>query len=232
VSFEPDFVSESNLKKETFNSLSVGFNYLVNTLDTKNFPNKGTLFRLSALTSKLHTGIIRTESLKTIYKENNPGGFSFDRTYTFLGNFRNYFPAGRKLTLSLKWDLLYTINPGADSSLQNFYYLGGLEAVTQRSVPVVGFLANEIPVTKFAGAGMDFDIEIFNKVHLSMMTSIFAGKEVREKDKISLLGGYGIGLGYMSIIGPLKVGLMYGQSNTNRQFPGVKGFISIGYDFQ
>ena len=232
MSFGPDFVSESNLKKETFNSLSVGFNYLINTLDTKNFPDKGTLFCLSALTSKLHTGIIRTESLKTIHKENNPGGFSFDRTYTFHGNFKNYFPAGRKLTLSLKGDLLYTINPGSDSSLQNFYYLGGLEAITQRSVSVVGFLANEIPVTKYAGAGMDFDIEIFNKFHLSIMTNIFAAGEVGKKDKISLLGGYGIGLGYMSIIGPLKVGLMHGQSSTSRQFPGVKGFISIGYDFQ
>jgi NTE family protein len=231
VSFEPDFVSENNLKKETFNSLAVGFNYQVNTLDTKNFPNKGILFRLSAVTSKLFKGIIRSESIKNTYKENDPGDFSFNRTYAFLANFRNYFPAGRKLTLSFKGDMLFRVDPGSDSSLQNLYYLGGLEPVTCRSVPVVGFLANEIPVTKFAGAGMDFDIEIFNKVHLSMMTSVFAAKEVRENEKISLLGGYGIDLGYMSIIGPLRVGLMHGLSSTKRQFKGVKSYISIGYSF-
>jgi outer membrane translocation and assembly module TamA len=46
-----------------------------------------------------------------------------------------------------------------------------------------------------------------------------------------LLGGFGIGIGYMSVIGPLKAGLMYGSGNAERYFQPVKGYISIGFSF-
>jgi outer membrane translocation and assembly module TamA len=48
---------------------------------------------------------------------------------------------------------------------------------------------------------------------------------------MTFLGGYGIGLGYLSVIGPLKVGVMHGLSTTDRHYGGFKGFISIGYGF-
>jgi NTE family protein len=229
--FEPDFVSLKGLKRETFNSFSTLFNYQVNTLDTKHFPKKGTLFHLSAITTKLLSGVTRTNFVKNTYKEINPGDFSFNRAFSFLGNFRHYFAAGSKLSFSFKGDLLYTLDDDSASSLQNFSYLGGPDPVTRRSVPVIGFLANEIPSKKFAGAGMAVDIEIFNKVHLNLMTDIFTAEEAGETNKFTLLGGYGIGVGYLSIIGPLKIGVMHGLSSTKRQFNGVKGYISIGYSF-
>jgi outer membrane translocation and assembly module TamA len=63
------------------------------------------------------------------------------------------------------------------------------------------------------------------------MTDIFTAEEAGETNKFTLLGGYGIGVGYLSIIGPLKIGVMHGLSSTKRQFNGVKGYISIGYSF-
>ncbi|MDP4223992.1 MAG: patatin-like phospholipase family protein [Bacteroidota bacterium] len=229
--FEPDFVSENGLRSARFNSFSTGYTYLVNTLNTKNFPDKGTQLRISATASKLLSGVIRTDLGKETYRNSNPGDYSFDRIYTFSGYLRHYFSVGNKLTFTLKGNLLYTLGQDTAGSPHNLYYLGGIEPVTRRSIPAIGFLANEIPVRRIAGGGIDMDIEIINKVHLNLLTNVFAAKEIPETKTVSLLGGYGVGLGYMSIIGPLKVGIMHGLSNTDRHYSGVKGFISIGYSF-
>ncbi len=230
-SFEPDFVSENGLKNARFNSFSTGYSYLVNTLDTKNFPNKGTQLNISAAATKLLSGIIKTESGKETYRAGNPDGFNFNRIYTFSGDLRHYFSTGKKVTFTLKGNILYTVGQDTTSSPHNFFFLGGTESVTRRSIPAAGFYANEIPVSRLAGGGIDLDIEIINKIHLNLLSNIFAAKEIPEINRISLLGGYGIGLGYMSIIGPLKVGIMHGLSNTGRQYNGIKGYISIGYSF-
>ena len=63
------------------------------------------------------------------------------------------------------------------------------------------------------------------------MTDFFAAREVFENENISLLAGFGLGVGYMSIIGPLRIGIMDGLSNNDRFFSAVKGYISIGYRF-
>jgi outer membrane translocation and assembly module TamA len=63
------------------------------------------------------------------------------------------------------------------------------------------------------------------------MANIFAAQEVNRDKGFSLLTGYGLGFGYMSIIGPLRVGLMYGDYNREKYFREIKGYISIGYNF-
>jgi outer membrane translocation and assembly module TamA len=63
------------------------------------------------------------------------------------------------------------------------------------------------------------------------MTDFFTAREVLENEKISLLAGFGLGVGYMSIIGPFRIGIINGFSNSDRYFSAVKGYISIGYRF-
>jgi outer membrane translocation and assembly module TamA len=64
------------------------------------------------------------------------------------------------------------------------------------------------------------------------MTSFALAREPGQDNSLSILGGYGLGMGYMSIIGPIKVGFMHGFSNTKRYFSAFKGYISIGFCFQ
>ena len=96
---------------------------------------------------------------------------------------------------------------------------------------MVGFQPNEIPVKMLAGFRANFDIKVFEDFHLNFMANIFAIQEVNRTNGFSLLSGIGVGAGYMSIIGPIKIGLMYGDYKKEAYFNKIKGYISIGYNF-
>lgn len=96
---------------------------------------------------------------------------------------------------------------------------------------MTGFLSNEIPVESFASFEIDADIEFSRDLHLEFMTDIGAAQEPDRDKNLTYLGGFGLGLGYMSIIGPLRIGLMHGLSSRERYFNGFKGYISIGFCF-
>ena len=96
---------------------------------------------------------------------------------------------------------------------------------------MVGFQPNEIAVRKMAGFRTNFDIEPVESFHLNFMASISAVQETSRKTGFSLLTGIGVGAGYMSIIGPIKLGLMYGKYSKEKYFNKIKGYISIGFNF-
>jgi NTE family protein len=220
----------NQFKKLSYNYLTTNFEYNVNTLDIKHFPDKGTILNLYAGTSKLLSSAIRTDSSKTFY-EANSSNFSFDRFYTFHGNFRHYFSSGNKVTFAVEGDALFITNSDSLSSQNNFFLLGGIHSVSRRSIPMIGFHTNEIAVKKLAGIGGEIDAEIFQNLHLSFMANIFVCQE-KDRDKgFSFLTGYGIGAGYMSVIGPLRVGLMHGKYSKEKYLKQIKGYISFGYNF-
>jgi len=229
--FVPEFVSRNHLKKLTYNFLTARYDYQVNTLDKKNFPDRGTLSYISAGISKLLSGVIRTDYAKDTYRKADPGEFSFGRSYSFTGGVRSYFSVSKDLTISLKANLLYTIDADSTTSLYNTYYLGGVDVPAGKSIPLAGFHSNEIAVDKCAGIGADFDLEVMKNVHLTLMTDFFAANEIHDNEKFSLLAGYGLEAAYISMIGPVRIGFMHGLSSNERYYNAVKGYISIGYKF-
>ena len=122
---------------------------------------------------------------------------------------------------------------GADSisSQNNYFLLGGFESVNWRSVPMIGYRANEVPVKMVAGFGAELDCEIFEKIHLSFSLKVAEIQHIEYNKEYSFLAGYGIGVGYLSLIGPLKIGLMYGNYENEKFFNGIKGYVSLGYNF-
>jgi outer membrane translocation and assembly module TamA len=60
---------------------------------------------------------------------------------------------------------------------------------------------------------------------------VAAIRKFESNDGFSLVAGYGMGVGYMSIIGPLRLGIMYGNSSREEYFNKFKGYISIGFKF-
>jgi hypothetical protein len=219
------------LKNISYNYITVSYDYNVNTLDLKHFPDRGTIMNISASLSKLHSVRIQTDSSSSVIRENNPELLSFDRFLTIFGNVRYYFSPTEKLTVGIGGDVLLITDTDTVSSQNNFYLLGGIESLNKRSVPLIGFFSNEIPVNKMAGIRTEIDMELFRNFHVNLLANTFWAEEIMQPDNFSLLTGYGIGLGYMSIIGPLKIGLMNGSS-TNHDYAGkLKGFFSFGYNF-
>jgi NTE family protein len=227
----PHYSSDDQLKRFTSNYISGSYDYQINTINIKNFPDKGVIFYLSGTSSKLHSAITRTDTLKTTLKEDAGSNFNFDRFYTIHGSFKQYFSPSGKLTFSIGAEALLITNTDSVSSQNNYYLLGGMEAVNKRSIPMTGFHANEIPVKKLAGLKTEIDFELIENLHITAMADIFTAQETDRASGWSLLTGYGIGAGYMSVIGPVKIGIMHGNYSREEYFNKTKGYISIGYKF-
>jgi len=231
LNLRPRYLNEVHIKYISSNYFTINYDYQVNTLNSKNFPDKGMVLNISAATSNLLLGIQKTDSSKAIYEKDNPGDFSFNRFYTLSGNIKKYFSPGERLTIAISGNLLYITDNHSVIAQNNFYLLGGFESLNKRSVPMIGFHANEIPVKKLAGFGTEADMNLSENFHVTFMANIFAAQEAERQNGFSVLAGYGLGAGYMSIAGPLKVGLMQGIYNREKFFRGIKGYISLGYNF-
>ena len=227
----PDYVTASQLKSVSYNYMSFTYMNQLNSIDTKHFPNKGLLLSISLNTSNLLTGKIRTDDYKETFSSDDPGGFSFRRSYSVSGNFRHYFSPDHRFTFSSGADLLLTYTADSVISRHNYFFAGGIESVFSKSIPLTGFHPCEIPVEQFGGLRFDADFEFHQDLHLTLMTNIALAREPGKNNDMSILGGYGIGIGYMSIIGPIKIGIMQGLSNTDRYFNSIKGYLNIGFSF-
>lgn len=227
----PDFISANQLKSVSYNYMSFAFLNQFNSLDTKHFPNKGLLFNISLNTSKLLTGKIRTESLKETFTSDNPGDFLFKQLYSFSGNLRHYFSPGNKFTFNWGADLLLSYTADSIISQHNYYFAGGTESIFSKSIALTGFHPCEIPVEQFGGIKFDVDFEFHQDLHLTLMTNVALAREPAKNNDLSILGGYGIGIGYISIVGPIKLGIMHGLSNADRFFSSIKGYLNIGFSF-
>jgi outer membrane translocation and assembly module TamA len=166
-----------------------------------------------------------------MFKEDVKSDFQFERFYTFHGSIRQYFSPGGKFTFAIGGEVLYITNTDSVSALNNYYLLGGIESVNKRSIAMTGFHSNEIPVKKLAGLSTEIDFELLEDFHVTAMADIFTIQETDRSKGYSLLAGYGIGAGYMSIIGPIKIGIMHGNYAREEYFNKTKGYISIGFRF-
>jgi NTE family protein len=225
------YYSDSHLKNFSYKYITAIYEYKINTLDTKYFPKKGSVFDFSASASKLQSGELKTDTSNFDFTRNNHGEFSFEGFYALHGSIDHYFSPDERFTFSFGGDLLFITRCDSITAQNNFYLLGGIESVSKRSIQMVGFQTNEIPVKKLAGFRTSLDIEVFENIHLNLMANIFAAQEANRKNGFSLLSGFGIGAGYNSIIGPIKIGLMYGNYKREVYFNKIKGYVSIGYNF-
>jgi len=230
-SLMPRYVSGIDLKYLSYNYLTSTLNYQVNTLNNRHFPDKGILLNISAGVSDLFYGSTKIARIRTEIDKDSPGEFRIGKFYTLKGNWKKYFPSGKRLTLSLSADILYVNRCDSVSSQNNFFMLGGMTSVNDRSIAMYGFHTNEIAVKQLAGMGMELDWKLMKDLHLSFGANVAEVREAGRASGYSSLAGYGFGLGYMSILGPIKVGLMHGLYRQEKYFSKIKGYISVGFQF-
>ncbi|MDX9773218.1 MAG: patatin-like phospholipase family protein [Bacteroidales bacterium] len=227
----PDYLTSTHINRLTFDYLKFAVNYLANTLDRKHFPKRGICYCLSATSSKLLKGVVKTDTLRYVYSKEDVSPFSFDRFYTARAWFMNYASLSDKVTLSFGGDILFSPNVDSITSNNNQFFLGGIEPVTDRSVTAIGFHSNQIAVRNMAAFRMGADIEIATGLYLTFGGNIFLIQEPDRIDGATIMGGYGIGAGYMTVAGPIRIGLMHGIYDRELFYKQVKGYVSIGFTF-
>lgn len=227
----PEYLNRDKIRRLSYNYFTQSFDYDINTIDNKHFPNNGLVMSIYTGTSKLVSSVIRSDTSRITLNEGEETGLTFKRFYTGIINFRQYFSPGEKVTISFGANVLYITDSDSLSQKNNFFLLGGTRSVSIRSVPMTGFHSNEIAARKTAGLEAGIDIEPVPSLHLFFNTSLYAVQEHERLGGYSLYNGYGLGMGYNSIIGPVKIGLMYGRNRNSSLFNDLKGFISVGYYF-
>jgi len=227
----PDYITTDQIRRLSYNYLKLNYTYQANTLNYKHFPDNGLVYSVSASVSGLLSGAMKRGTHRYVYDKEDVSSFSFERFYSGRASFRTYASPSAKLTLNFGGEALFVTNADSVTSNNNFFYLGGIDAVTDRSVSAVGFHANQLAVRSLAGVRLGGDFEILDNLYLRALTNIFA---IREPDRLtgfSLIGGYGVGISYMTIAGPITIGVMHGFYEDELLYKPVKGYVSAGFSF-
>lgn len=227
----PAFVSTADLNHIGYNYLTSELRYQVNSLDNRHFPEHGNLIELRAGVSDMFVADIKTGKNEVDYNQNDPGQFSFKTFYTAKFSIEHYFRMPGSLTISLKSNLLYISRCDSMPSQNNFFSLGGITALNDRSIAMYGYHPSEIAVKQMAGIGIGFDWKLAKDLHLNINGDIAGIREANVSKGYSLLSGYGIGLGYMSILGPVRAGIMEGFYGREIYYNKFKGYLSVGFCF-
>ncbi len=231
MSLIPDYISINQIRRRTYNYLTESFSYKINTLNTKYFPDWGTVFSFYAGTSRLISAIRKTESGIVKFSQDDNTGYTSKRFYSGKIGYKQYFSPTRKFTFYLGGNALFITDTDTLSSQNNFYLLGGTRPIGRRSVSMAGFQAGELVTRKFAGLDAGIDIEIMPSLHLYGDASFYAMQDNDRGGGYFFYSGYVLGAGYITILGPLKAGIMYGRNRSSIYFNDLKGFISFGYYF-
>jgi NTE family protein len=230
-SLVPQYQSEKHIEKIAYNYFTSKWEYHINSLNSKYFPKRGVIFDLSASVSKLISNSVWTDTSEIVKSIYNSSQSPFDQFYTFNGHLKYYISLSDKTTLGIGGDALLVTAADSISSGNNYYLLGGIESVNNRSIAMTGYHANEIPVNKMAAINTSLDIELFRDIHLDLRADAAYIGEPVFTDGSNWIFGYGLGIGYMSKFGPLRAGIMRGNNSPEDYFNKLKGYISIGYKF-
>jgi NTE family protein len=226
-----DYISASHIERLTYDYVTIAYSYQANTLDTKHFPNEGVTYSVSASLSKLIRGALKTDTLRTDYNREDQGDFSFHHNFTFRGWFSAYWSPAPKLTWNVGGEALFFTDADTVSAQNSFFLLGGITPTTDRSVSAIGFYDNQIPLRSLAGVRLSADYELAKDFHISFGANLFAIQELDRDKGVSFIGGYGLGIGYMTIAGPIRLGVMHGLYDREVFYKAVKPYVSIGFTF-
>ena len=228
----PDYITSSRIRRLSYDNFKVQYSYQANTLDKKHFPDHGLIYGVSLASSKLAGASVRIGSVKHSYKpgdEDSP--FSFDRAYGARAWFNTYTSPSAKVTVNIGGDFLLTTGTDSITKGNDFWLLGGTDALTDRSIAAIGFHPNQIMIKNIGGVRFGTDIEIASDLHLTFEGNLFALTESEREIGFTIMGGYGISAGYMTVAGPMRIGIMQGFYDRQLLFKNIKGFVSMGFTF-
>lgn len=229
TNLKPDYISVSGIRNYRYDFLDSYLTFSRNNLNTRYFPDKGLVLNISGGISALQYASLQTDTSRIVVSDNS--SFRAEHYFTIHAGIKQYIRSGSKITFSIGGDVLYISDSDSISSQNNFYLLGGIQPDTRRSIPMAGFHPNEIKTRRMAIIRAEMNFEFIRDLHLNLMADLAAMEDNFFPYEPVLLSGYGLGLGYNSIIGPVKAGVMYGAYSDEKHFSRLKAYLSVGYNF-
>jgi len=228
----PDFLTSTRISRLTYDYLRLNYSYLVNSVDRKYFPRQGITSGISLSALRMTRGVVKTGPGRSVYLPGNEDSpFSFDPNYSARAWINSYSRVLGKVTLMVGGDLLLTTGTDSITSGNDFWLLGGIAPLSDRSITAVGFHPNQVTVRNVGGLRFGTDIEISTDLHLTLDLNLFALKEPDRETGFTIMGGYAIGAGYMTVVGPVRIGIMHGLYDKQILYRPVKGYVSLGFNF-
>lgn len=232
LTFNPKVGSRLIFERLSYTNYNLYAQLEHNSLNRNIFPTSGT--RLSLEFKGLRNSGYEVSGLNPDAGLVRDSLFSF-KPYTKL-SFRSesYLPINSRA--SLKASVFAGLVTSPSNTFGDFFLVGAPEALTQRSIPFYGLNANHLVAQAAAGAGLGYQHFFRNNMFYSFDTNAgFFGEPDRAGEEVIALRQFilGVGLtgGINTIIGPVKMTLMYpfaGNVNTSKS---LKLFLSIGHRF-
>lgn len=203
-----------------------------NSLNRNIFPTEGT--RLSLELKGLRNGGYEVSGLNPEVGLNSDSLFSF-RPYTKL-SFRAERFRALSSRASLKASAFAGLVTNPSNTFGDFFLVGAPEALTRRSIPFYGLNTNHLVAQAAVGAGLGYQ-HFFRRnmfYALDANAGFFDEPDRAGEDRVDLqqfVLGVGLTGGINTIIGPVKMTLMYpfaGNVNTAQE---LRLFLSIGHRF-
>jgi NTE family protein len=189
-----------------------------------------------------------TNDAGNIYNYLNPDGNLYKptgvpgNTYRFYLKDQYAYPVAKKLSLKVSAmagfnsSTRFGTNNTAYLYLNNYFSLGGTdEREIYSNVGFVGLKQGEVPIRGLSAFTFSAQYNPFKDLYLIPMLSYAA-----ESNGYNVVGnifnnskdyvGYGMHVGYMSIVGPVDFVVSKSTANTNINFP-WRAYLSFGYKF-
>ncbi len=225
VSDNTTYLSPINRDNDTlryifFNEVALNLTYEFNTLDDYYFPTKGAEFYLrESIVRPIYTYLS-----SVVHDVSELEGFkSYIQTFF---RYRHYFKLG-KSTLGLRANTVFTYSGSKD--IARYAPIGGEKINNKYSLPFWGFRSNEFISRNAFGAGLSFYREFENEFRIGLHFDSYSIQDLEDQNQFNPHFGFGVDIGYQTIIGPFKFGIMNGISPESDILFNPSLFFSIGY---
>jgi NTE family protein len=228
VSKHPVVMQKNNWNTAVYDNFTFKIQYLRNSLDHFYFPNRGSEIKFE----------IRSVNLLSSFREyGEPGiedpwnetGTRFFKDFSLFLRSRYYFSLSESFILAARLNAFLSLD---NHNIENDYVMvGGFDPHHESAFPFYGFHTNEFVVENALGTGLSFEYNVNRKWRLNAGFDVYTLEDMETK-RFHLFYGGALELGFNSIAGPVKLGVMQGFYDYRQVFNGTKYYFSIGYLFE
>ncbi len=211
----------NRIQRLQYDNLAVNLTYQLNTLDRYYFPTNG--FDINC---QIKSGL--PLYYKYDYDNDSLDVMFYDKDLTPFHQVilkSRYFITLKNITLGATANgVLSTQN----KFINNYMLFGGVGILNRKSIPFLGFHANEFVVQNAFGGGLSVKYNLQHNIQLGLHFESYFIEDLN-KVKLKNYKGLAFDIGYNTKIGPINFFIMEGLYPDTGYFSNLKFYLNIGF---